>query len=171
MQDFFVVKTDRKTLCLRILRDGRVEVRAPRRCSDARIRKFVEEHQAWIETHQRQVLARQAEEAVSPEEEACLRRLAERVLPLKVAYYAERMGVKPTSVKITSAKTRFGSCNSKNGICFSWRLMQKPQEAIDYVVVHELAHIKQHNHSPAFYKVVEKEMPDYKERVRLLRGR
>ena len=79
------------------------------------------------------------------------------------------MGLKPTSVKITSAKGRFGSCSAKNGLCFSWRLMAYPERAVRYVVVHELAHIAHHNHSPAFYALVEKYMPDYKERQKLLK--
>ena len=81
------------------------------------------------------------------------------------------MGVMPTSIKITSAKKRFGSCSGQNGICYSWRLMLYPSEAIDYVVVHELAHIRQKNHSPAFYKEVAKILPDYKAREKLLKGK
>ena len=79
------------------------------------------------------------------------------------------LGVTPTGIKITSAKKRFGSCNGKNSICFSLYLMQYPQAAIDYVVVHELCHIRHHDHSPAFYRLVESVLPDYKERERLLR--
>ena len=63
----------------------------------------------------------------------------------------------------------WGSCSGKNSISFSWRLMQYPEAAIDYVVVHELAHIRHHNHSAAFYSFVEKILPDYRERARLLR--
>ena len=79
------------------------------------------------------------------------------------------MGVVPTSVKITAARTRFGSCSGKNGICFSLYLMQYPEEAIDYVVVHELAHIRHHDHSSAFYAEVAKVMPDYRVRMKLLK--
>ena len=79
------------------------------------------------------------------------------------------MGVNPTSVKITSAQTRYGSCSAKNGICYSWRVMLLPEDLIDYIVVHELAHIREHNHSPAFYRVIERELPDYKKRVAKLK--
>ena len=91
------------------------------------------------------------------------------VLPGKVTHYAAIMGVVPTSVKITAAKSRFGSCSGKNGICFSLYLMQYPEEAIDYVVVHELAHIRHHDHSSAFYAEVAKVMPDYRARMKLLK--
>ena len=80
------------------------------------------------------------------------------------------MGVTPTALKITSARTRYGSCSGKNSINFSLFLMEKSARAIDYVVVHELAHIKQHNHSPAFYKEIEKILPDYKERIKELKS-
>ena len=91
------------------------------------------------------------------------------MLPGKVAAYARRMGVAPASVRITSARTRFGSCSAKNGLCFSWRLMQYPEAAVDYVVVHELAHIRHHDHSPAFYAFVAQFLPDYRQRAALLR--
>ena len=73
-------------------------------------------------------------------------------------------------VKITGAKTRFGSCNSRNSLCFSWRLMQYPDEAIDLVVVHELCHIAHHDHGPGFYALLGSILPDHRERMKLLRG-
>ena len=79
------------------------------------------------------------------------------------------MGLYPTQVRVTGAKTRFGSCSSQGHICFSWRLMQYPEEAIDYVVVHELAHLKHMNHSPAFHALVASVLPDHKQRRALLR--
>ncbi|MBR5506725.1 MAG: M48 family metallopeptidase [Clostridia bacterium] len=91
------------------------------------------------------------------------------MIPPKVEYYSRIMGVKPSSVKITSAHSRFGSCSGKNAICFSYILMCYPEEAIDYVVVHELAHIKHHNHSRSFYNFIGKFMPDYKQREKLLK--
>ena len=72
-------------------------------------------------------------------------------------------------ITITGAEKRFGSCSAKNRICFSWRLMAYPEEAIDYVVVHELAHIRHKDHSKRFYAFVEEVLPDWRERRRLLR--
>ena len=79
------------------------------------------------------------------------------------------MGVRPASIKITGARTRFGSCSSKGSICFSWRLMQYPDAAIDYVVVHELAHLRHMNHSAAFYAEIARVMPDFEARRNLLK--
>lgn len=94
---------------------------------------------------------------------------AREILPQRVAYYSGLMGLVPTGMKITSAQKRFGSCSGKDSLCFSWRLMLYPMEAVDYVVVHELAHIRHKNHSKAFYALVAQYLPDYKERVQLLK--
>ena len=90
--------------------------------------------------------------------------LAKEKIPPRVAYFADVMGVKPKSVRITSAKKRFGSCSPKNALCFSLYLMQYPDDAIDYVVVHELAHVLHHDHSARFWSTVARYMPDYKRR-------
>ena len=98
-----------------------------------------------------------------------LKHAAECYIPLRVESYAKKMGVEPTGIKITTAKTRFGSCSAKNSLCFSCYLAMYDAKAIDYVIVHELAHIIEKNHSKRFYAVVEKYMPDYKERIKLLK--
>ena len=82
-------------------------------------------------------------------------------------YYAKIMQVEPASVKINSAKKRYGSCSGTNNLNFSLYLMDKDERFVDYVVVHELAHIKHHNHSKDFYRFIEQFMPDYKERMKL----
>ena len=94
---------------------------------------------------------------------------AKIALTAKTAYYAKIMGLSYGRITITSAKTRFGSCSSKGNISFSYLLMLYPDEAIDYVVVHELAHLVEMNHSSAFYKIVENILPDYKNRQKLLK--
>ena len=100
---------------------------------------------------------------------SALRQKAKAYIPPRVAYWAARMDLVPAAVKITSARTRFGSCSSKNTLCFSLYLMQYPPAAIDAVVVHELCHMRQRNHSPAFYAEVARWLPDYKEREKWLK--
>lgn len=90
--------------------------------------------------------------------------MAKWFLTKKVAAYAAQIGVTPAAVKVSGAKTRWGSCSGKNRLSFSWRLLMADEDAIDYVVVHELAHIKEHNHSPRFWAVVEGALPDYLKR-------
>ena len=105
----------------------------------------------------------------TPEEIEALRAQARAVLPGKVAHYAALMGLSPTGVKITSARKRYGSCSAKNSLCFSCFLMRSPDEAVDAVVVHELAHIRHKNHGPDFYALVQRYMPDYQARKKLLK--
>lgn len=167
-----LIRSNRKTLSLEISRELEIVVRAPLNLSSVIIDDFVRKHEAWIEKHLEICAKRQAEGIASPlseEQKASLRRDAQRVIPEKVNYYSSLMGLTPTGITITSAEKRFGSCSSKNRLCFSYRLMLYPDEAIDYVVVHELAHIKHHNHSKAFYELIEKYMPDYKSRAAMLK--
>lgn len=166
-----LIRSRRRTLGLEVTREGNVIVRAPLRTSAATIDRFVRDHVDWIEKAKARQRAR-LEAHPEPDEarrEALLRRAREE-LPLKVTFYAQRMGVVPTGITITAARTRFGSCSPKNRLCFSWRLMDYPEEAIDYVVVHELAHIVHKNHGPQFWALVERYMPDYRARRNMLRG-
>ena len=165
-----LIRSSRRTLALEITRDGRVLVRAPMRLAQKRIDAFVAQHAEWIETHlavQRQRRENHPEPTPAQREE--LIRKAKTILPQKIAYYSKIMELYPTGLTITGAEKRFGSCSAKNRICFSWRLMQYPEEAIDYVVVHELAHIRHKDHSKAFYACVEEVLPDWRERRKLLK--
>jgi predicted metal-dependent hydrolase len=85
------------------------------------------------------------------------------IIGSRVKYFAEREGLSYHSIKITKATRRWGSCSHKAGLCFSWRLIMAPLEVVDSVVVHELAHLLQKNHSKKFWAEVEKIMPNYKE--------
>ena len=96
--------------------------------------------------------------------------LAEKTLTEKTQAYAEKMQLSPLKVKINAAKTRWGSCSGKNSINFSWRLIMAGERCVDYVVVHELAHIAEHNHSARFWAVVGRYIPDYKEQHKCLRS-
>lgn len=173
MESYELIRSGRKTLALEITRDGRVLVRAPARLSQTRIDAFVQSHAAWIDTHldrQRQRLAAAPPPPTPTAEEVeALKAKARAILPEKVAHWSRVMGVTPTGIKITSARTRYGSCSGKNSLCFSCFLMNCPEEAIDLVVVHELCHIREKNHGPAFYALLEQYLPDYRERKQLLK--
>lgn len=164
---YTLIRSDRKSLSLEITRELEVVVRAPKRLPKSRIDAFVRAKADWLAEHME--LQRQRADWQRDMDEGQLRALAEQTLPRRVEHYAAVMGLEPAGVKITGAKTRFGSCSAKNSLCFSWRLMAYPREAQDYVVVHELAHIAQKNHGPGFYAVVASVMPDYKQRRALLK--
>lgn len=168
--DYTVIRSDRKTVALQINRDGELIVRAPKRFPKYKINKLVEKHRVWIEKKTDEAVSKKEKaQELSPEEIAVLKNRAREILPELTEKYARIMGVSYGTVKITSAQKRFGSCSAKNNICFSYILMQYPIEAIEYVVVHELAHTVHHDHSKAFYALIEKHMPDYKQREKLLR--
>ena len=170
--DYKRVECRGKTLSLHIDETLQVVVRSPRWVPKAEVDRFVQSHENWIQKATERQRRRNEQEALLTEKRITeLKALAKAELPRRTAYFAKIMGVTPKSVKITSAKKRFGSCSGQNGICYSWRLMLYPSEAIDYVVVHELAHIRQKNHSPAFYREIEKILPDYKARAKLLKDK
>ena len=133
--------------------------------------KVLIRHKKWIEETVGRIKEKN-EKYPEPDEKMKreLKEKAKRVIPEKVKYYSTLTGLTPINVKITSAKKRFGSCSGKNSLCFSYLLMQYPDECIDYVVLHEIAHIKHHNHSKDFYSLVAKHMPDYKKREKLLKA-
>lgn len=165
-----LIRSRRRTLGLEVTREGRVIVRAPLRASAASIERFVREHADWIARAQARQRARlEAHPEPDDAQRAELIRRAREKLPPKVAYYAQRMGLKPAGLRITSARTRFGSCSAQNRLCFSWRLMEYPDAAVEYVIVHELAHIVHKNHGPWFWALVEQYLPDYRARRALLR--
>ena len=168
--EYIVIRSARRTMALEVTREVQVVVRAPRRASSAEIERFVAAHQSWIETHlARRQTYLEAHPPLTESEIEALRAKAKAYLPGRVTYWARRMGVTPTGIHVTSARTRFGSCSGKDSLSFSLYLMQHPAEAIDYVVVHELAHIRHKNHSPAFYAEVAKYLPDYRQRQAMLR--
>lgn len=169
MREYSLIRSKRRTLSLEI-RELEVVVRSPLGLSKKAVDAFVESREKWIEEHLE--LQRRKMEAHPEPDEAERERLialAKEILPAKTAHFAAIMGVFPTSVSITGAKKRFGSCSSRGRICYSWRLMMYPEAAIDYVVVHELAHLLHMDHSRDFYKCVEAMLPDYKARQRMLK--
>ena len=94
---------------------------------------------------------------------------ARRKLSERVDYYSNRLQLFPKGVKITSAQSRWGSCSRDNHLCFSWRLVMAPLSVLDYVLIHELVHIKEKNHSNRFWSSLESIIPDYKRHRRWLR--
>lgn len=173
MLEYILIRSQRKTISLEISKEKQIIVRSPLQMEKNDIELFVNKHINWIEKHLTKIKNNKnqaySKEKLTTQKENEYKNAAKKILPEKTTHFAELMDVKPTSIKITSAQKRFGSCSSKNGICYSWRLLAYPEKAIDYVVVHELAHIKHKNHSKEFYLFIEKFLPDYKERVKLLK--
>ena len=170
MVPYTLTRSKRKTIAIHINKDAALEVRAPLKLSMIEIDKFVHDKQDWIEKTLCKAIDRKENALhLSKDQEFELKKRAEKTIPERVSFYANVMGVTPTSVKISGAKKRWGSCSNKGDLNFSWRLMLTDIDIIDYLVVHELAHIREYNHSKKFWAVVENVLPDYKERQQKLK--
>ena len=168
-----VIRSARKTVSLEINENLEIILRCPKKISDIYIDRFIDEHALWIEKHL-EIQKERCKRALLPpddDEIITLKSQAKKILPEKVRHFAGIMAVNPTGVKITSAKKRLGSCSSNDSLCFSYLLMRYDEEVIDYVVIHELAHIIQHNHSKKFYDIVKKYCPEYKKTENKIRNK
>ena len=163
-----IIRMKRKTISVSADENGKITVKAPFFVPKKVIEKFVSDRQKDIE---KMILEKKkrAERLSSFSDEELMRK-AREILPERIEYFSDKTGLKPVSVRMTSAKTRYGSCSSAGRICFSKYLMCHADEVIDYVVLHEIAHLKFMNHSGEFYAFIENIMPDYKDRVKKLRN-
>lgn len=167
---YTMIRSNRKTMAIQVEDGGRVIVRVPVTVSQREADRFVEKNLGWICQKRMEI---QEAERNAPEITDEKRRegieAAKAYIPGRVAYYAARMGVSYNRITIREQKTRWGSCSSKGNLNFNWKLMLLPREALDYVVVHELAHRREMNHSWRFWRIVEAELPDYQARRQLLK--
>ena len=161
-----IKRSDRKSFAIEIKNDKLV-VRAPRSASDAAISELLRKNQRWIDTHIKKAQARQAAAITIPKlSEAELRELGERakeIIPQRVAHYAPIVGADYGRITIRCQKTRWGSCSAKGNLNFNCLLMLAPPEVLDSVVVHELCHRLEMNHSDRFYAQVLRVFPRYYE--------
>ncbi len=163
-----VIKSNRKTMSMEIREDGTVLIRAPYRMPDTEIQRFIQEKTDWIAKHLQMQEERKRQE--QPEDRLTMQEiqeLADRALieiPKRVAHYARLLQVDYGRITIRNQKSRWGSCSGKGNLNFNCLLMLTPPEVIDYVVVHELCHRKEMNHSALFWNEVEQILPDYRER-------
>ncbi len=157
-----LIRASRKTISLKIEDTGAITVRAPLRMALRDIDRFVEDYRAWILSHQAASAERRAAKRTYTEAEREEgKRLARNVLTAKCRAFAGLMGVSYGTISVREQKTRWGSCSAKGNLNFNWKLVLMPEEILDYVVVHELAHRKHMNHSAAFWAEVGNIIPDY----------
>jgi len=169
--NYRIIRSDRKTVGLEISTGLEVLVRAPRWMPEETINGFVQRHRGWIvgKLEQRRAFLEQRPEPTA-EQLSAWSAEASAVIPGRVEHYARVMGLTPAGVRINKNRIRIGSCCGKNRLSFSCRLMGYPAEVLDYVIVHELAHIPHKNHGPTFWRTVEAVLPDYRQRRAMLRG-
>ncbi len=159
-----ITKSFRKTLSIQI-KNGLVIVKAPFFITKKSINNFIDKHKKWIDDK----IKNEKKSIIDYSKISDYKIKAKNYIPERTKIIAEQFWIKFNSIKITSAKTRWGSCTSKRNLNFSYRLILCPQKAIDYVICHELAHLKEMNHSKNFWSEVERLMPDYKEHNKWLK--
>ena len=164
-----VIRSDRRSLSLELRADGTLLVRAPRRMSMLRIRSFLAAHRDWIEKQHRKHAARPTVEKLTEEELKALKKEAKNRLTARAAYFAPLVGVSFGRVAVRCQKTKWGSCSAKGNLNFNCLLLLAPPEVMDYVVVHELCHRLEMNHSARFWQNVERVLPDYRDCRKWLR--
>ncbi len=166
-----LIRSARKTISLQITPKGEVLVRCPNRMPRREVEAFLRSREAWICSHLARFRAQPALPVLTPEELASLAEEARKDLSERLRRFAPRVGVDYGRITIRCQHTRWGSCSSRGNLNFNCLLMLCPPEVRDYVVVHELCHRKELNHSPKFWAEVEKVLPDYAAQRAWLKGR
>lgn len=160
-----IIRSDRRSFAIQI-KQNKLIVRAPRRASDEEINALLRKNQKWIEKHAAKAQERQkalsACRKLTEDELQDLYARAKEVIPERVAYYAQLAGVSYNRITIRSQHTKWGSCSAKGNLNFNCLLMLAPTEVLDSVIVHELCHLKEMNHSDRFYAEVLRVFPEYR---------
>ena len=164
------IRSGRRSIAVQIKEDGRIIVRSPYSMSRKQVERFLSEKENWILSHLKKVEETKNNRVIITDE---MRRkgrlLAKKKITERVAYYADIMGVTYNRIAIREQKSRWGSCSLQGNLNFNWKLVLLPDEILDYVVVHELAHRKEMNHSGNFWHIVEKVLPKYREHRKYLK--
>ena len=171
-----IIRSSRKTLAIEIRPDMHVIVRAPHRAPNGYIEQFISDRADWIVEHLRRMEQknRQCNDALPVKKLSNndIKELADKActcIPGRVAHFAPLVGVTYGRITIRNQRTRWGSCSSRGNLNFNCLLMLAPPEVIDYVVVHELCHRKELNHSVRFWNEVARVLPGYAEQEKWLK--
>ena len=166
--EYQIIRSNRKTVAIQIRNDGQILVRCPKWMRTDEVRKFVASKESWIRKHSSRLQNRNLK-PFRPDEIEEFRQLAKDRIFGRVACYADILGVNYQRITIRTQKTRWGSCSGKGTLSFNCLLALVPTEVLDYVVVHELCHLKEMNHSQRFWQEVQTLLPDYMKSRRWLK--
>ena len=167
--NYTIVRSSRKTVAIQITPEGQVILRCPNRMPQQEVLRFAESKRDWIKKH---LAALSVQPPLPPFTEAELHALAAQIKPCiaeQTAYYAGLLGVTHGRITIRAQRSRWGSCSSKGNLNFNCLLALVPDDVLNYVIVHELCHLLEMNHSPAFWANVALLLPDYKKQRQWLK--
>ncbi len=164
-----LIRSRRRSVGIRIEDSGEITVRAPLRMPEREIRQVLESKRSWIEKTLAKISSRPQLAKLTAEEVNALADRALKEIPPRVAARAKQMGVTYGRITIRNQKPRWGSCSAKGNLNFNCLLMLCPEEVRDYIIVHELCHRLEMNHSPRFWTEVAKQLPDYRQQQKWLR--
>lgn len=160
----------RKSISMGFTAQGMLTVRAPKTMTHAEVLAFMERKQEWILKHHKRILEQENDRCVlTTEEQMRFKDIAGRVIPERVQFIAKKMGSQYNRICIREQKTRWGSCSCRRNLNFNWKLVLMPPEILDYVIIHELCHLVEMNHSDRFWNLVKQYCPDYQQRKKWLR--
>lgn len=150
---------------VRVRSDGTVRVTIPKWGSKREAVAFAEQQRPWIDKQiaRLEIERRQPREALSAAARLALRSQAKRELPLRLLQLASQFGLRVSRVSVRNQQSRWGSCSPNGHICLNWRLVAMPEWVRDYVIIHELMHLKRLDHSPKFWKLVAAACPQYQD--------
>lgn len=157
------VRSGRKTVAIQVTSQGELIVRCPRRMPSGAVRAFVESKRPWIEKQLSALASEPAEPPLSDRELQELKCRAAELLARRAAFFAPLVGVDYGKITVRAQRSRWGSCSGRGNLSFNCLLALTPEAVRDYVVVHELCHRLEMNHSRAFWSQVERVLPDYRE--------
>ncbi len=169
-----LIRSNRRTLSLTIEQDGTVMIRAPKGLGKRHIDNFIKEKKKWIIKHVEKTKKRQKQscdfaQKIDLQKIPQYKKRIRQILSERVDYFSEKYNLPYKGIRLSSAKTRWGSCGPTNNLNFNWIIMFAPPDVIDYLVVHELAHTRHRHHQKSFWKLVEEMHPEYKKNRKWLR--
>ncbi|MFA5127727.1 MAG: SprT family zinc-dependent metalloprotease [Patescibacteria group bacterium] len=168
----FTIKKNRLSRRVRILihADGRVVVSAPRFVTQKYIKQFVLDKSEWILNTLAKCKPENAnKKTISKNDFHKNKLLALKIVREKIRHFGEIYNLRPQKIYIRNQTTRWGSCSGHGNLSFNFRLVYLPVSLLDYLIVHELCHLQEMNHSSRFWAIVAKTIPDYKKRKTALR--
>lgn len=172
--EYTLIRSKRKSIALQVNHDAELIVRAPHFVPEAMIEGFIKQKQEWLEQkiaikkrqleHKKEIYQDRSSQWYKEKKKE-----ARELFVQRIAHYEQITGLKVNRLRLSSAKTRWGSCSMAGNISLVWRLVMAPIEIVDYVIVHEIIHIRHPNHSKAFWDDVARIIPDYKKHRKWLK--